>query len=234
MYGRTRSEKVKQTISEKLTGKVAGENNPMYGTTRSHTEESKQKMSKSSSGEKNPMYGKNGENHPKHGISMSEGTKQLLRKINSGKNHHNWKERVTVTCVVCDGEFEVRPKDTDRRTCCSNDCQFQYLSDILSGENHYNWKGGVIEGFGPEWYQQRQKCLKRDDYSCQICGLTQDESQKQFGVGLHVHHIKPRREFGDTIPSEANHLSNLVTLCLPCHNKVEQDTIDCPQPHSRS
>ena len=48
--------------------------------------------------------------------------------------------------------------------------------------------------------------LMRDNYSCQECGVT--------GTLLEAHHIIPKRLRG------ANTLSNLITLCHPCHEKV--------------
>ena len=58
---------------------MSGENNPMYGRTgenhpmygKSHTDETRAKMSDSKSGVNNPMYGRTGANHPfgKYGIT---------------------------------------------------------------------------------------------------------------------------------------------------------------------
>lgn len=55
----------------------------------------------------------------------------------------------------------------------------------------------------------RQEAFKRDDWACQKCGAGVEAT-------LHVHHIKPCAEF----PSEALDLSNLITLCKNCHNKI--------------
>lgn len=54
----------------------------------------------------------------------------------------------------------------------------------------------------------RQAVLKRDNYTCQKCGSTND---------LHVHHIKYRSEGG------SNDISNLITLCEECHYEIHKD-----------
>jgi group I intron endonuclease len=51
-----RSEETRAKMSEAHIGLQSGENNPMYG--RTHTPESKAKMSVSISGANNPMYGR--------------------------------------------------------------------------------------------------------------------------------------------------------------------------------
>ena len=70
----------------------------------------------------------------------------------------------------------------------------------------------------------RYNVLKRDNYTCQICGATVKD-----GVKLHVDHIIPVSEGGKTV------MSNLQTLCDRCNlgksNKTNEDFKDnmiCP------
>jgi DEAD/DEAH box helicase domain-containing protein len=76
--------------------------------------------------------------------------------------------------------------------------------------------------YGPNWEKQRREALARDDYRCRTCG-----AEGRPGQGLHVHHIRPFREFG-YMPGrnesylQANRLSNLVTLCPSCHRRAEE------------
>ena len=56
------------------------------------------------------------------------------------------------------------------------------------------------------YYPKRYDILKRDDYRCQICGVTAKE-----GAKLHVDHIKPISKGGLTVPD------NLQTLCDRCN-----------------
>ena len=61
----------------------------------------------------------------------------------------------------------------------------------------------------PEWIKLRRDCFARDNYTCIRC---EDRYRSDL---LTAHHVIPRAEGG------ANLLSNLVTLCSPCHDFVE-------------
>jgi len=80
-----------------------------------------------------------------------------------------------------------------------------------SGERNSNWRGGRPHYRGADWHKQRRLALARDDYKCQRCGVKQEELDRE----LTVHHILPYHDGG------TNDLSNLVTLCMTCHFKVE-------------
>ncbi|MFQ5400994.1 MAG: DEAD/DEAH box helicase [Anaerolineae bacterium] len=72
--------------------------------------------------------------------------------------------------------------------------------------------------YGPNWQQQRQQTLARDGNRCRSCGAS--------GPGLHVHHIRPFRDFGympglNEFYRLANELDNLITLCPSCHRHAE-------------
>lgn len=56
----------------------------------------------------------------------------------------------------------------------------------------------------------RKKCLIRDNYQCQICGVT---------VDLTVHHIKSFRFY----PGERFNVRNGITFCWDCHEEVENE-----------
>ncbi|WP_083443600.1 HNH endonuclease [Ornithinibacillus contaminans] len=66
------------------------------------------------------------------------------------------------------------------------------------------------------------KVRKRDNYTCQDCGITEEE----YGSQLSVHHIIPFRKCnGDW--KKANELSILVTLCeQPYHGKRHSKMVD--------
>lgn len=88
----------------------------------------------------------------------------------------------------------------------SEDCA-EYAKQVLD----------IIESFIPQWEAEgtlgrlpneqweilRKIILKRDKYTCQNCYAA--------NLQLDVHHIVPVGNHG------TNHLSNLVTLCNPCH-----------------
>ena len=60
-------------------------------------------------------------------------------------------------------------------------------------------------------YNVRQYVLKRDNYSCRICGCKEAK--------FHVHHIETRKAGG-------NAPDNLITLCESCHKKLHRGVIN--------
>jgi len=71
--------------------------------------------------------------------------------------------------------------------------------------------------YGPNWEEQREKAISRDEHECRECGVSRKMHKEKYNHDLHVHHIKPLREIGDY--TEANTLKNLKALCAPCHRK---------------
>jgi DEAD/DEAH box helicase domain-containing protein len=73
--------------------------------------------------------------------------------------------------------------------------------------------------YGPNWRMQKDRARLRDGYRCQICGLPEN------GRAHDVHHKIPFRTFsgssGQPAYEQANHLSNLITLCPVCHHRAE-------------
>lgn len=90
----------------------------------------------------------------------------------------------------------------------------QKLSESQQGENNSMY--GVVGPDHPSWNPEREyhgtranrdMARERDDYTCQDCGITDEEYHND--IQLDVHHI-------DRDPH--NHdLDNLVTLCRSCH-----------------
>ncbi|MGB5058023.1 MAG: DEAD/DEAH box helicase [Candidatus Promineifilaceae bacterium] len=85
--------------------------------------------------------------------------------------------------------------------------------------------------YGPNWQTQRQKALERDGYRCRMCGAAgKDPSgfpKPEGSTMLHVHHIRPFREFSyvrgvNENYLDANKLENLSTLCPSCHRQAEE------------
>lgn len=114
----------------------------------------------------------------------------------------------------------------------------------------YHEGNGLRYPYGPRWESVREKILDRDNHCCVNCRMTADEHKQEHAYSLHVHHqIKIRTFFEDFTdkeleqlnsdnPSEtlvqrarrqsrlANHETNLVTLCLNCHNRLEDKPLD--------
>lgn len=98
------------------------------------------------------------------------------------------------------------------------------IDAVPRGEDHPDWDGGHTIEYGGEWIQQREKAIQRDGEACRRCGLSREKAREESGRDLHVHHIRKLKEFDDI--SEGHKLSNLLTVCQPCHDAIEGIPID--------
>ncbi|WP_435317807.1 HNH endonuclease [Haloarchaeobius sp. TZWSO28] len=135
-------------------------------------------------------------------------------------------EPTVVDCEYCGEPFPAPPSRTTGKsygTFCSTRCYGDWLSANVVGESHHQWEGGPLV-YGNGWWRVRALALERDAYTCQCCGKGVDD----LGQNPDVHHIERVREFDD--PSDAHELENVVTLCRPCHRKVETGVVATPVP----
>ena len=73
-----------------------------------------------------------------------------------------------------------------------------------SNPNFNNWSSR--EPYGEAWSPKLRKNIReRDKYTCQECGMTEEE----LGYKLSVHHID--------YDKQNNSENNLITLCTSCH-----------------
>lgn len=69
-----------------------------------------------------------------------------------------------------------------------------------------------------EWRAKRKEILKRDNNECQRCKA----KGKVTVTNLEVHHIKHI----DTHPLLALTSSNLITVCISCHNELHPEKLE--------
>lgn len=131
------------------------------------------------------------------------------------RGRHRRRKRETVNCNNCGEAFEVIQSRAEGNNYCQPECYYEDL-DMPTGEDHWSWKDTPDHyRSGEAWEKLRKQARERDDYECQMCGVSQDELSR----ALDAHHLKRRREFDD--PDEADKLDNLVSLCRSCHRKAE-------------
>ena len=150
---------------------------------------------------------------PNHCIDCGEQiTEKATRCLDcSRKSRVQWTEWVCETCGKTVKKRRSKVAPAHRRRFCSHEC-----ANIGNrGENNACWKGGYEPYYGPNWKSQQRKARKRDSYTCQECGITEQE----LGKSLDVHHIQRFADFDDYRP--ANKLHNLISLCHVCHLKRE-------------
>ena len=144
------------------------------------------------------------------------------------KPHKHPKVFLDRTCATCGKIYKTSLSQIILRNgkYCSKECKYKASSIQKRGSGNPNYKGGHSVYRGPNWSQQSKLARKRDDYTCQICGLKYTFNGKNR---TDVHHIIPYRLFnGDYI--KANDLSNLIVLCRAHHKQVECGKIKCPIP----
>lgn len=128
-----------------------------------------------------------------------------------------------VTCNICNVVFRVKKCDSGRAKYCSQRCCG------ISKKGIPTWNKGkvhtaILRERNPNWILDRSKVkrqnernnpryklwradiLKKDGYTCQMCG--------QIGGKLHADHIKEYAKY----PELRYELYNGRTLCIPCHN----------------
>ena len=128
-------------------------------------------------------------------------------------------KRIETECGYCHKSLYVIPSRYHKNEFCycGVDCMSKHYSEIYAGENSPTWQGGKGHHYTGGFWTQRNKARKRDDYTCQRCGVT----EKEFGQQMSVHHIKNYRLFSNK--TEANELDNLICLCEKCHRFVHSN-----------
>lgn len=110
------------------------------------------------------------------------------------------------SCENCGKRLTKRP---GRRRFCSRACS----DPFMTGPNNPVWKGGISKN-NPryelihELTAWSKTVLKKDGYECQICNT--------LNGPFHAHHIKSFSKY----PNLRLRLSNGLTLCIPCHEKI--------------
>jgi endogenous inhibitor of DNA gyrase (YacG/DUF329 family) len=127
------------------------------------------------------------------------------------------RNRVELPCEQCGEVFTVKAAEAGTARFCSKACRFQWQRTGLVGDNNPNWKGGYSPYYGPNWRAQKRNVRRRDNYTCQHCGIAEADLRRQ----LDVHHIRPFREFGVERYREANAMVNLISLCDACHKRLD-------------
>ena len=81
-------------------------------------------------------------------------------------------------------------------------------------DKHYNWMGGISNlpysfSFNKEL---KMEIRKRDNYICQICGMTEEEHLIVYGDALYIHH--------KNYDKQNSNENNLISLCSQCHTRT--------------
>lgn len=190
------------------------------------SEESKRKISEALKGRTSPTKGM--KQSPEHiakrvathiGAKRSDKTKKKMSDTHRGKtltdehkiaisesnkDKHNVSDETRVKLSEAGKGRNVSQETRDKISLS--------LKGRFRGSNSPNWKGGKYSSSkilrrSAEYIEWRDSVLKRDGYTCVICGYTD--------TILHTHHIIPLSEDFD----KGLDMNNGVTLCPSCHQK---------------
>lgn len=142
----------------------------------------------------------------KKGFKHSEETKKKISKTLEGKKH-SLETRKKMSLIHMGNKYRLGKKHTEKT--------IRKMSDARKGEKNPAWKGGVspinkIIRKSKEYKEWRKRVFKRDNYTCQKCGV---RSGKGIKVYLHPHHIMAFAKY----PSYRFEEVFGQTLCKGCH-----------------
>jgi len=202
---------------------MTGENNPFYG--KKHNLETRKVLSELASkkiGKKNPNF-KGG--YWNKNLPMYDTYAERISFAEEVRRSPENKDLLEVKCTYCDRWFV--PKRTDLgerikvlingktrgegRLYCSEGCK-KACPMFLMRKNIRGDKLTTSREVQPEL---RKLVLKRDNYTCQICGKKE--------VELHCHHVDPVVNN----PIESADVDNCITLCKKCHIHIHKENKDC-------
>lgn len=70
---------------------------------------------------------------------------------------------------------------------------------------------------------KRRKVFDKHGHECRFCGMDSEQHMEEYDRDLEVHHIIPQRAGG------SDELLNLIPVCQPCHNILENTQADALQ-----
>ena len=126
-----------------------------------------------------------------------------------------WNKRnpqILFYCLNCGKEFWDWKSGRDKNVFCSQSCANGFNQ---RGNKAHFWKGGKTRlskllRTRTLYLDWRQKVFKRDDYTCQVCGIKSGLGKRVY---IQAHHIKEFSLYPDLIYD----ISNGKTLCKNCH-----------------
>ena len=145
----------------------------------------------------------------RHGIEIRNGGCRL-----KGEDHSNW-QGGKPKCVDCGKELSAY--HCMRCVDCAHRGDLNSMHGVHRfGEASPNYIHGLSQESYPHEFQIKKiNILKRDNYKCQCCNMTEKEHLIKYNTQLHVHHINYNKFI--------NKDWNLITTCMKCNIKANGD-----------
>jgi len=153
-------------------------------------------------------YSKN--KHCKCGKLISNNATRCSHCAKIGKLNHHFLNHPKIHCIDCNKELNKRAFYLKQKRCGS--CARKEL--LKDPTNHPNYRdGSSFEKYPQEFNDKlRESIRKRDNYTCQNCGMTEEEHLIVIGKILEVHHIDYNKQ---NCKEE-----NLIALCCGCNTRA--------------
>jgi len=189
---------------KKISERNKGKNHHFYGKKRPN-------HSKRMSGNNNPNYGKK-ERPWLDGEANPAKRKSVREKIS--KKRKNVKLSPETRKKISKHKIEWFKNEENRRRFIKA-MNREDVKSKFSEKNCHFWKGGISNDPYCSIFTNkefREMIYKRDNYTCQNCGITRHLSLKIYSQNLHIHHIDYDKKNCDT--------RNCITTCCRCNTKA--------------
>lgn len=158
-----------------------------------HSDKSKKKMSETRS----------------RGIAEGRILFKMPPSMKGKKQTPEWKEKIRLANLGSKRNEKSRRKMSE-----------VHLGKILperSKEKHWNWKGGISNNPYPKIFNKllKFKIRQRDNFTCCLCSISEEEHKKKNGRVLSINHIDFNKNNCD--------VDNLNTLCARCNTLINKD-----------
>ncbi len=143
--------------------------------------------------------------------TWKHGQKRCKFCANKGKNHPGYIDGRTFNSYYCTDCNKIIGYGTAING--TGKCSF-CATELRKGINSPNWRGGISKlPYAFEFNDElKEQIRKRDNYTCQHCGMTEEEHLIVTGKVLHVHHIDYNKLNCDN--------DNLISTCLCCNSRA--------------
>ena len=146
-----------------------------------------------------------------HFCNMECKRRWIKENTPSGKDSPCW-NRIEESCAQCGEKVFIQPHRTKKYKTffCSRACAVQFFQ----GSNAPNWQNGISKLPYSFFFNEKlkERIRERDNYTCQLCDILEEEHLAIHGEVLSVHHI----DYDKENCSE----ENLITLCKQCNARV--------------
>lgn len=111
-------------------------------------------------------------------------------------------------CIICGAELSAKHCKHCKK------CLHNFIFVGLSAPNYIDGRSFLpySEKFNSEL---KAKIRARDNYTCQNCGMTEEEHLIVYGVYLTVHHIDYNKKNCEE--------TNLISTCIPCNSRANSN-----------